>query len=166
MAAWREDHDYAVLCSPYFQYPRSQSQVYAQAVDNNVCLLSWEHLLSLLSRGIKENEHINLSSLWGFGETLSHKVVVAEKKKCFIRNFDAFLASSVGLTLLDFDRVLALCVKDIARRGEVEKAYWENERKRITTYTREQAISELIKSRKIDERIQQIDAYIRGIQRD
>ena len=38
LSGWRKDADYAVLCSPYFQYPVKKSQIYAQAVDENVCL--------------------------------------------------------------------------------------------------------------------------------
>lgn len=40
LSAWRRNNDYAVLCSPYFQYPTKASQIYAQALTNNVCLFS------------------------------------------------------------------------------------------------------------------------------
>jgi hypothetical protein len=166
LSGWRKDNDYAVLCSPYFQYPRLQSQIYAQAIDNNVCLLSWEHLLFLLTHGIKESETVNLSALWNFGETYSHNVLVAEKKKCFIGDFDTLLLSSIGQTQTEFDKALALYIRNIVLRGKTEKAYWEDERKAIAAYSREKAIAELIKSKKIDEKIRQIDTYIRGISRD
>ena len=32
LSGWRKDYNYAVLCSPYFQYPSSSSQIYAQAL--------------------------------------------------------------------------------------------------------------------------------------
>ncbi|MBE7412538.1 MAG: HindIII family type II restriction endonuclease [Leptospiraceae bacterium] len=44
MVDWKGDHDYSVLVCPYFQYPKSNSQIYGQALDGNVCLLSWEHI--------------------------------------------------------------------------------------------------------------------------
>ena len=160
LSGWRKDNDYAVLCSPYFQYPRSQSQIYAQAIDNNVCLLGWEHVRFLLTHGIKECERINLSTLWNFSETLSHTVVVANRKKCFTNTFDKVLLSVIGQTQTVFDRALAAYIQDITQRGAAEKSYWENERESISTYTHEQAISELIKSKKIDEKIRQIDSYI------
>lgn len=166
LSGWRKDNDYAVLCSPYFQYPRSQSQIYSQAIDNNVCLLSWEHLIFMLTHEIKENENINLSTLWNFGETLSNKVIVSQKKKCFISEFNKFLLSSIGQTQADFDKALTVRIEDITNRGRTEKSYWENERKVITGYTREQAITELIKAKKIDEKIRQINLYIRGISCD
>ena len=42
LSVWKEDAEYAVLCAPYFQYPKRESQIYDQALDRNVCLLSWE----------------------------------------------------------------------------------------------------------------------------
>ena len=166
LSSWRKEEDYAVLCSPYFQYPRSQSQIYAQAVDNNVCLLSWEHLIFLLRHGIKESETINLSALWNFGENISHTTFVADKKKCFMREFDSQCITTADLSQRDFDNVLLSCIESIRSRGDMEKAYWESERELILSYSREEAIAELIKSKKIDEKIRHIDLYIRRISRD
>jgi len=166
LSGWRKEADYAVLCSPYFQYPRAQSQIYAQAIDNNVCLLSWEHLIFMLKYGIKESEAVNLSMLWNFSDNLAHTTVVAERKKCFIREFDIHCRSTVGLSQSNFDALLRSCIDNIKSRGDKEKAYWEAKRKAILSYSREQAITELIKSKKIDEKIRQIDFYMRGIARD
>jgi len=166
LSGWRKEADYAVLCSPYFQYPRQQSQIYAQAVDNNVCLLSWEHLIFLLQNRIKENETLNLSTLWNFSDSVAHTTVVSEKKKCFIRKFDTQCTSIVGFEPNNLDAFLISCIERIRNRGNKEKAYWESERKIILSYSHEQAITELIKNKKIDEKIRQIDLYIRGISRD
>lgn len=38
LSGWRKDNDFAVLCAPYFQYPVKNSQIYSQALENNVCL--------------------------------------------------------------------------------------------------------------------------------
>jgi len=48
----------------------------------------------------------------------------------------------------------------------VEKDFWEKEKTAIFSLSREQAINELIKSKKIDEKILQIDQYIRGLRYD
>ena len=60
LSAWRRDNDYAVLCAPYFQYPAKTSQIYSQALSNNVCLLSWEHLIFMIERGVKESQVLNI----------------------------------------------------------------------------------------------------------
>ncbi|MDR0248619.1 MAG: HindIII family type II restriction endonuclease [Oscillospiraceae bacterium] len=163
LSAWRKDADYAVLCSPYFQYPRNQSQIYAQAVDGDVCLLSWEHLLLLMQHGIKESELLNLSKLWGIGSVMARKTTVAEKKKCFIREFDGHILSTVGLSQMDFDRSLSISIDRIRGRGHSEKTYLEKERGTICSYSREQAVNELIKAKKIDEKIRRIDLYVKEV---
>ena len=44
MALWRGNNDYSVLVCPYFQYPRNTSQIYQEALKDNVALFSWEYL--------------------------------------------------------------------------------------------------------------------------
>jgi type II restriction enzyme len=165
LSAWKEENDYAVICSPYYRYPRKESQIYAQALDYNVCLLGWEHLIFLLQQGIRESKTLNLSALWNFGSSIANKTVIAEKKKCFIRDFDAIFLSTLGLHQEDFDCLLSSCIEATKIRGDKEIAYWEAERKTILSYSRKQAIEELMQSRKIDEKIQQIEAYARRVSR-
>jgi len=71
-----------------------------------------------------------------------------------------------GLSQDDFDALLLSCIANIRNRGDKEKAYWKTEHDIILSYTHEQAIAELIKSKKIEEKVRQIDIYIRGISRD
>lgn len=55
LSNWRgSEHEFAVLVSPYFQYPKEESQIYKLALDSNVCLLSWEHISILLENNISE----------------------------------------------------------------------------------------------------------------
>ena len=166
LSGWRNSNDYAVLCAPYFHYPKKQSQIYAQAVDHNVCLLSWEHLIFLIEQGIAEYEMLNFSSLWGFSEKVSYSIVVANRKKSFISDFDVEMLTCINKPGWEFDNALKDYRKNIVKRGAAEKTYWENERDEIYNLTYEQAITELIKSKKINEKIRQIDLYIRGISRD
>jgi hypothetical protein len=63
LSGWRKDSEYAVLCSPYFQYPSKNSQIYVQAISHNVCLLSWEHLIFLLEHCIKETQALSFAKI-------------------------------------------------------------------------------------------------------
>ena len=45
---WRKSNTYACLVSPLYQYPRRISQIYEQAIERNVTLLSYIHLKFLL----------------------------------------------------------------------------------------------------------------------
>jgi type II restriction enzyme len=160
LSGWRQDADYAVLCSPYFQYPSNQSQIYAQSIDHNVCLLGWEHLVFLIRNGIKEDVNFNLSNLWSFGEDYSHKVIAAERKKCFLEKFNSRLVDVTNLDIGILENVFMEQIVKLSDRAVTEKQFWENEKKKIEGYSKEQAIRELIISKKIDEKIIQIGKYI------
>ena len=45
---WRKSNTYACLVSPLYQYPQRASQIYGQAIERNVTLLSHTHLKFLL----------------------------------------------------------------------------------------------------------------------
>ncbi len=163
LSGWRKDAEYAVLCAPYFQYPKSQSQIFAQSIENNVCLFAWEHLIFMLKHGMKENRALNFSALWDYGKKLSRTVVVADKKKCFLTDYDHVFLSTVGGRREEYETMLDGRISAIALRGSAEKAFWEKEKDSIRNYSREQAIEELIRSKKI---VRQIQRYLEGLRND
>ncbi|MBQ7168852.1 MAG: HindIII family type II restriction endonuclease [Synergistaceae bacterium] len=163
LSAWRKDNDYAVLCSPYFHYPAKASQIYAQALTHNVCLLSWEHIIFLLENRITESQELDLSAIWGFSGEFSHKVLVSDMKKNFMLEFNSFLAGFLNIGGEMCDASLKEQVSHITARGVQEKSFWLETVGRIRNYSREQAVNELISSLKINEKLSQIDAFIRSI---
>ena len=163
LSSWRKDNNFAVLCAPYFQYPAKTSQIYSQALANNVCLLSWEHLIFLIENGIKESVKFNLSELWNFSEALSKRVLVSDMKKNFLHEFNNFIADFINISRKTLDNSLKAQVMTITERGELEKNFWLEEIKRIKNFSRKHAIDELIKSLKIHEKLIQIKAFIESI---
>lgn len=164
LSEWRQDAEYAVLCSPYFQYPSRNSQIYAQAISNNVCLFSWEHLIFLIENGIKETPDLSFSPLWAFCDAYSHKILCSDMKKCFMPQFNVKMANLTGLRQSLLAERLKDQIEAISIRGELEKKFWHEEIRKIRRYTREEAIQELIKEKKILKKIAQIDVYIKGLQ--
>ncbi|WP_439257277.1 HindIII family type II restriction endonuclease [Lonepinella sp. BR2271] len=163
LSLWRKNSDYAVLSSPYFQYPTTSSQIYAQSLNKNVCLLSWEHLLFLIHCNVKESKEINLSKLWNFSSQYAEKCSVADSKKCFISAFNRYFCQIINQDIEHFNTFLNQQIGTIVERGEIEKTFWLNEENSIKGYTREQAITELLKTKKIHSKIKQIDKYIKGL---
>lgn len=163
LSGWRHDAEYAVLCAPYFQYPSNSSQIYAQAIQHNVCLLSWEHLVFLIENNIKESSNLSFSRLWGFCETYASQVSCADSKKSFIAKFNTSLAGLINISYENFASILSQQRETIKQRGKKEKYFWETEIENIKQYSRETAINELIKSKKIREKIAKIDDYITGL---
>ena len=163
LSSWRNDNDYAVLCAPYFQYPAINSQIYSQAIHNNVCLMSWEHLSFMLERKIRENTKLNFSDLWNFAEIYSHRVLASDTKKNFLPEFNNFLADIIKIDSKKFEQSLKKQISIIKKRGIIEKDFWLKKIEIINNYSREQAINELIKTQKIYEKLNQIDKYINNI---
>lgn len=163
MNDWRGDeNDYAVLVAPYNQYPSTASQIYSQALTVNVCLLSWEHLYFLLSNKIKESAGCNLSFVWNISNKIANnpELSFANRNKCFITEIEKEICRKLGISNELFVDLMRHCVQQTVKRGELEISYWEKEILKIQSYTREQAINELIKSKKINEKIRVIKKYI------
>lgn len=165
LSGWRKDSDYAVLCSPYFQYPSKTSQIYSQALEHNVCLFSWEHLLLMIENNIVETEKLNLGWLWNFSDTYanSDELVFSKRKDNFIGKFNQEL---IKVTNIDLDELLGVLENQkraILNRGIEEINFWRREIETIRQYSREKAIEELIKAKKINAKIENIEKFIRGL---
>ena len=152
------------ICITISNGKKEESQIYAQAINHNVCLLSWEHLIFLIEHGIKETANISFASLWAFCDIYSHEVLCSDMKKCFIPQFNIALLKLIGLSHELLINQLKQQIITISERGNQEKLFWQEEIRKIESYSREEAIGELIKAKKIHEKIVQIDTYIRGLQ--
>lgn len=166
LSNWRGgENEYAVLVSPYFQYPKAESQIYKTALDNNVCLLAWEHISILLDYNISENENFSLETIWNSSSMLvrDSKISYENAKCCFLPRINFFVAKKMGISLSDFLKLLNEQKLVIVKRGSLELAYCENKIKEIKNYTYEQAISELIKETKLEEKISVINSYLSNL---
>ncbi len=166
LSNWRGgENEYAVLVSPYFQYPKAESQIYKTALDNNVCLLAWEHISILLDYNISENENFSLETIWNSSSMLvrDSKISYENAKCCFLPKINFFIAKKMGVSLSDFLKLLNEQKLVIVKRGSFELAYCENKIEEIKSYAYEQAISELIKETKLEEKISVINSYLSSL---
>jgi len=166
MADWKGDNDYSVLVCPYYQYPKSKSQIYGQALNDNIILFSWEYLSILLENNICENEQINISNLWNVSFLLSVNVNIAEKNNCFLADQDEKIRLYLNLSTTQFEDYFKKYRTKIITRGETEIKYWEDKIQEINHYTREQAIEELLTSLKLNEKISSIRKYIDSLKNE
>ena len=164
LSRWKKGSDYALLCAPYFQYPRTASQIYAQSLDDQVVLISWEHLLFLIEHNIRETECLNFSELWNFPDLYSQKILYSRRKHCLLEPFSRAMAEFAGLDPDLFSGTLKERVTEMSQRAKREIAFWEDEIRKIESYSREEAIRELIQSKKISQKICQIDTWTRRLQ--
>ena len=166
LSKWKGNCEYSILCSPYFQYPKKASQIYSQSMEFNVCLFSWEHFIFLINNNIKENNQINFESIWNFGKYNSNKVLVANRKECFLNSFNKYLTDNINKDEEEFLNVLKNQKTKIEKRCNNEILYLKNEINLINNYSKKEAIRELIKSKKLEEKIKHINDFIKGLNYD
>lgn len=166
MDQWRKDNDYAVLVCPYFQYPKKTSQIFEQAITKNVLLFSWEYLHFLLENKITESETLNLSFIWNQSCLLAPTITADRLQNTFLENQNKNIAQNLNLQYSDFSAALNKSKETIISRSENEIAYWNEKLKEIQNYSREKAISELISTLKINEKIKAIKSYADSLKGD
>ena len=127
-------------------------------------IISWEHLILLIENGVRESVNLPLASLWGFCSSYAHEVLCADMKRSLIKKFNSAMLNLTGLSERAFSTRLNAQIAAIIERSDREKCFWEAEMRKIEQYSREEAIRELIKAKKIYEKIAQIDTSVRGLQ--
>lgn len=137
MAHWKGDNDYSVLCCPYFQYPSKTSQIFGQALDRNI------------------------SALWNISGLIAKDTSVSEKNKSFISKQDEYIRSFVHLGENVFENYFSKFESAIIKRGETEIDFWKSRIEEIKSYSKEQAISELLSALKLNEKLAQSKSLLR-----
>lgn len=163
LSNWRgSEHDFALLVAPYFQYPNTTSQIYSSALDKQVCLLSWEHILFLLLNDVSESETLNLETVWNAPVRLARETRIAyvDRMNCHLPYINKILCERISKPMESFDNQLNFCKDGIRNRGACELTYLNTEKSKIESLTREDAIRELLKSKKISERISTIEKFV------
>lgn len=166
LSNWRgSEHDFALLVAPYFQYPKSSSQIYSSALDHEVCLISWEHILFLLENEITETPDFSLESIWSAATRIARnkKLAYADRMNCHLPDVDEFVYTRIGKTQEDFMDFLIKCKSCIIDRGNSEVGFLNQECQKVKKLTREEAISELIKNKKFNEKISTISKFISAL---
>lgn len=160
MAIWKGDSEYAVLVCPYFQYPKSNSQIYKEALSGNIALFSWEYLYILLKEGIRESSSINLSPLWNQSGIISKTTTVSNSKSCFLNQQNQNISKILKITPEQFYEYFNSVKELIVERGNTEIQYYEQEIERVKQLNREDAIAELLRNLKLESKIATIRGFI------
>lgn len=166
LSNWRgSEHDFALLVAPYFQYPNTVSQIYSSALDKQVCLLSWEHILFLLENNVMESDTLSLEAIWNAPVRLARdtRIAYADRMNCQFPYINQMLCDRISVPIQKFNEQLDVCKDTIRNRGNYELEYLNTEKEAITTLTRDEAIAELLKSKKVLERISTIEKFVSSL---
>lgn len=165
MDHWRGSADYAVLVCPYYQYPKKNSQIFKTALERNVALFSWEYLSALLSHAVAEDARTSLAALWDLSAAIAADTAVDSAEKNFIARQDKRFCLAANLDEAVFRQHLGAVAKATQRRGAAEMSYYEREVERIKKMNREEAIAELLNSKRLDAKIETIKKFISQLEK-
>ncbi len=166
LSNWRgAEHDFSLLVAPYFQYPNTASQIYSSALDKQVCLFSWEHILFLLVNDIQESDTLSLESVWNAPVRLARdtRIAYADRMNCQLDFINRILCDRLSMPVENFIAQLELCKTNIRNRSVSELSFLEEKRNTIMSLSREEAIGELLKSKKVLERISTIEKFVSSL---
>ncbi|MDR3243544.1 MAG: HindIII family type II restriction endonuclease [Elusimicrobiota bacterium] len=160
LSIWRKDNDYAVLTAPYYQYPKMSSQIFGQALNSNVALLSWELFSIMIQNDISENVGFNLEFLWNISSTIAKDTSIENQNNSFTPSQNKLFCLLIKMEAADFNRFLGRFKIKIINRAEEEISFWRQKIEEIKHYSKEKAIQELLISLKLKEKIKVIEDYI------
>jgi hypothetical protein len=155
--SWRKGNNYALLVAPLTQYPNTKSQIYAQAIEKNVTLLSYTHLHFLLDAYTGQN----LQTLWETGQNLSKtNQINPQNSEIYWNAIDESVVSIMGKNIDDLKHYKELEISKTKGVGNEGIAYWKDKIMSFQKLTKEDAIRLLIKSEKIEAKIKTIEKAI------
>lgn len=158
---WRREDTYALLVSPLSQYPADKSQIYPQAVSQNVTLLSYVHLQFLIDKGVRGN----LDDLWKLPIYISKNYKVQEQKRgqTYWHAIDSLVCA---ITKQPIETLKKYKQQEIEKTKEVGWEgidYWKSKIAEFSKLNRKQAIKLLIKAQKIEQKIETIKKAIEKV---
>jgi hypothetical protein len=155
--SWKQGNNYAMLAAPLTQYPTTKSQIYAQAIEKNVTLISYTHLHFLLD--FHNNQ--SLKPLWETGNLLSKNTKSdSQSSENYWRAIDEATISVVGKKIEDLKTYKLLEIEKTKQIGNEGINYWKNKIKSFNNLSKEEAVILLIKSEKIESKIKTIEKAI------
>jgi hypothetical protein len=148
---WREGADYACLVGPLYQYPSTNSQIYAQAIRYNVTLLSYTHLDFMIRSG--SVDHRALAELWRVGEKIKQGEGVSQNAHSYWSTILETVLTITGKEFSDWEEIRNIGRERLRQQGEEQIGYWEQVKKDIEMLDQKTAVKKLIKAMKIDAKI-------------
>lgn len=147
VSTWKtSEKDSAIVVAPIYHLPTKSSQIYLQAINNGVCILTYTHLSYFL-----ENK-VNIKC---FLSVLDHveRLLPNKNSNDYWEAINKLLVKDNSQWIRE--KLFAQYCLELAKKEGIK--YYENLRKKILKMTKEQAIEELLKIKKIDNNIETIN---------
>lgn len=157
MDSWKKGKPYAMVVCPIYQLPSRTSQIYQQAANRSVCIFSYTHLavlaryaevdsqqrsMELLHEVFKTVDALNPSKdATGYWQAVNRQII----------NFDG------GLRQMWAEEKIASSESVLVAKEEA-LSYFASERERMMRLSKEEAIEEIIRTSKIENKVKAAEA--------
>jgi type II restriction enzyme len=157
MDGWKHGKPYAMVVCPVYQLPSRNSQIYQQAGARSVCIGTYTHLAVLARYAEEKSTNKTIE--------LVHEVFKVVEAMNPSKDANTYW-QIVNRTMLDFDKIISEIWKE-EKRASIESivisrkealGFLASERERIMKLSKEDAIKEVLKSSKIDNKIKAINS--------
>lgn len=156
MDNWKHGKPYATVVSPVYQLPSRTSQIYRQAATRSVLISTYTHLAVIVRYAVSTNVDNAIGVLQKIFQSVDH---LNPSKSA------ADYWRTINSTLLSFDPVIAplwreekLALAESITLSKTEALeHLASERERIMRLSRDEAISEILKSSRVENRIRAIN---------
>lgn len=157
MDGWKHEKPYAIVVCPVYQLPSRSSQIYQQAPTRSVCVGTYSHLAVLV-------QYAELVSRSKAIELLRQLFISVESMNPSKDAPDYWQA--VNRTMLGFDKKISALWQEEKKASaesvnisrEESLQFLASERERIMKMSKDQAISEILKSSKLDGKIKAVQS--------
>lgn len=149
---WRRNAgaDYACLVGPLHEFPKERSRLFREAVDNNVTLLSYTHLLFIILAD--KWQSIDLTPIWDIGTSFSNQRDV--NASIWWGKLGSLLQNIKSKT--NFEQLEREYYANLAKQAQQQIRHWEKEKTSLQNLSKEELVKELISSMGIEQKIAQI----------
>jgi len=152
MDGWKRGKPYAMVVCPIYQLPTRASQIYMQASSRNVCIFTYSHLAMLVAFSVLEGQDRAEELLYEIFKSIPALNPTKEAERYWKTINKTMLSFSTQVDSLWRDEKKA-AAESIALAKEEALIYLAGEREKIMRMSHEEAISELIRSNRIESRI-------------
>jgi len=156
MHTWKRGKPYAMIVCPIYQLPTSSSQIYQQATTQNVCVFTYSHLALLLSYLEKEGQTKAQCLLKNIFEIVSTLNPSKSATDYWIAINKLILAFSKSIPPL-WEIEKGVATESISIAKEEALTFLAREREKIMRMSHKEALEELVKVHKIENRIKTIN---------
>lgn len=157
MDGWKKGKPYAMVVCPIYQLPNSSSQIYQQATSRNVCIFTYSHLALLVKYASVKGNKKAIELLAQIFESIPQLNPTKSAQDYWI---------TINRTILNFDEIMEkiwaeeknASIESIKIAKEESLIYLASVREKIMMMDRKEAIKELIKAIKLDNKIKVIQS--------